>query len=175
MKSTHKLGIRGSAALGVALIGVGCGGGKKASEVSELDRKQAAHLASEAQFALTLREYARAEESLAKAVQLDPTAGALWTNLGAARLKQGKRDAARDAYKGALNAYEAQAKANKSDAQPWLRQAYVLALLGRKEDGRALIEKAAKQFPADRELKAFIEGKTFERMMAEPAFKEMAL
>lgn len=151
---------------------LGCGGGKK--QVSELQRKEAAHLASEAKFALTVRQYDRAEEALAKAVKLDPTEGTLWINLGAARMKQGKRDAAKDAYRGALSAYEALAK-EKSDAEPWLRQAYVLALLGREKDGRALLEKAAKQFPTDRSVKAFIEGKQFDRMVADPGFKEMAL
>jgi len=156
------------------LMLLGCGGGRK-KEVSELQRKEAAHLASEAKFALTVRQYERAEEALAKAVKLDPTEGTLWINLGAARMKLGKRDAAKEAYRGALSAYEALAKEQKTEAEPWLRQAYVLALLGREKDGRTLLEKAAKQFPADRTVKAFIEGKQFDRMMAEPGFKEMAL
>lgn len=158
----------------VLLVLTGCGGGGK-KQVSELQRKEAAHLASEAKFALTVRQYDRAEEALAKAVKLDPTEGTLWINLGAARMKQGKRDAAKEAYRGALSAYEALAKEQKTDAEPWLRQAYVLALLGREKEARAIIEKAAKQFPTDRSVKGFIEGKQFDRMVADPGFKEMAL
>ncbi len=156
-------------ALGVA----GCGGGQK--EISELDRKQAAHHASEAQFALTLRDLPRAEESLAKAVALTPDDGALWVSLGATRVRQGRKDLAKQAYQGALKAYEDDAKKEKTNAEPWLKQVYVLALLGRKDDARAVLGKTAKQFPEQRNVKLFVEGKQLDAMLSDPKFKEMAL
>lgn len=153
--------------------GTGCGKAKR--EITELQRKQAAHLASEAQFALTMRDFPGAEISLAKAVELTPDDGALWLSLGAARMKQGKRGDAKDAYRGALRAFEAEAKDNKADSEPWLQQVHVLALLGQKDDGRALLEKTARQFPADRNVKLFVEEKQFDRLLEDPRFKEMAL
>jgi outer membrane protein assembly factor BamD (BamD/ComL family) len=53
-------------------------------EVTERDRKEAAHLVSEAQFALTFREWARAEGLFAQAVKLAPT-GDYWLPHGVTR------------------------------------------------------------------------------------------
>lgn len=157
-----------------AMAGVGCGkAGRK--EVTDLQRKEAAHLASEAQFALALRDFARAEGLLAKAVETAPDASALWVTLGSTRVRQGKRDAARAAYQGALKAYEWEAEKNPADPEPWLKQVYVLALLGRVNDGRALLERAVKKFPGHRNVQHFIEGKQLDRILADPAFKEAAL
>lgn len=161
------------ASCAVVLGLAGCGGGKK--EISEFDRKQAAHHASEAQFALTLRDLPRAEESLAKAVALTPDDGALWVSLGATRVRQGKKDLAKQAYQGALKAYEGEAKDEKNGPEPWLKQVYVLALLGRKDDARSMLAKTAKQFPDQRNVKLFVEGKQLDAMLADPKFKEMAL
>jgi Flp pilus assembly protein TadD len=171
MNTTHVTGIWVSVAL--VFAATGCGAKKKT--ITELQRKESAHLASDAQFALTVRDYARAETSLAKAVELTPDEAVLWVSLGAARIKQGKRDAAKEAYKHALSVHETEAKADKTDPEPWLKQVYVLGLLGRKDDARALLEKATKQFPEHRNVKAFVEGKQLDRMLGDSKFKEMAL
>src|SRR5688572_27242500 len=52
------------------VLAIGCTPRKP---VTERDRKEAAHLVSEAQFAMTMREWTRAEELLAKAVRVAPT------------------------------------------------------------------------------------------------------
>jgi tetratricopeptide (TPR) repeat protein len=153
------------------LLALGCSPRK---EVTERDRKEAAYLVSEAQFALTMREWSRAEGLLAKAVQLSAE-GDHWISLGATRLRLKNRAGAKDAYESALKAFQAQAQRNKQTPEPWLKQAYVLALLGRKDDGRAVIAKAAKLFPNDGTLRALNAPKEFERMFSGPQFKEMAL
>ena len=56
---------------GVLLLGAGCGGAKKKKEITEANRKEASLNVSEAQFALSVRDYARAEPLLAP----DPAAG----------------------------------------------------------------------------------------------------
>ena len=150
----------------------GCGSKKK---ITELQRKEAAHLVSEAEFALTLRDWARAEGLLAKAVQICPDTGAYWLSLGTTRMRLGQRGPAKDAYQTALEAFADEAATNRSDPDPWLRQAYVLALLGRVDDGRALLDKAAKQFPQDRNVRGFIEGKQLDRLIEQPDFKQVAL
>lgn len=171
MKLARAFGMGALSMLGV--LAVGCGAKKPA--VSDLQRKEAAHLATEAQFAMSLRDYARAEASLARAAGLAPDEAGLWVSLGAVRMKLGNKDQARDAYKRALALHVDEAKENKSDPEPWLKQVYVLALLGRKDEGRAMLDRAAKQFPDSRNVKLFIENKQFDRMLSDPQFKEMGL
>jgi tetratricopeptide (TPR) repeat protein len=162
-----------AAVAALALFASGCG--KK--EVSELQRKQADHLAAEAEFAITLRDWARAEGLLAQAAALVPGNGVVWTNLGSVRVRLNHKGAAKEAYLKALKAYEDEAAADKAkaDPEPWLKQVYVLALLGRTNDGRAMLEKTARQFPSHRSVKAFVERKQFDAMLADPNFKQAAL
>lgn len=150
-------------------------GGCKAKEPTSLERKEAAALVSEAQFALQLKDYARAETLLAKAAALCPDTGKFWVDLGAMRVRLGKKDAARTAYTSGLGAYEEAAKAEPKDAKPLLQQIYVLALLGRTEDARAVLLRAQKKFPDDRAVRVFAEGKQIDKMTTDPRFKEIAL
>jgi tetratricopeptide (TPR) repeat protein len=143
-------------------------------QVTERDRKEAAHLASEAQFAMALREWSRAEGLLAKAVQVAPT-GDTWVNLGAVRVKLNQRAGARHAYQAALKAYEMDTARRPGVTEPWIRQAFVLALLGRREDARAVLERAVKVFPKDTRLRALTTPAEFEKMTSTREFKDMAL
>lgn len=157
-----------------ALFGVaGCGRGGR--EVTDLERKQAAHLMSEAEFAVSLRDYARAEPILAQATALAPDNGGYWINLGSVRKRLGNRGGAKDAYQFALKAYEAQAKKTSTEPEPWFQQIYVLALLGRLDDARGLVEKTKEKFPTHRLVRVFIEEKQFDQMLATPMFKDIAL
>ena len=151
----------------------GCPAKKK--EISSLQRKEAETLVSEAQFALTIRDYARAEGLFAKAAELCPDTGSYWISLGATRMRLGNRSGAKDAYEGGLKAFQDLAAEEKADAEPWLQQIYALAVLGRTDDSRALLEKAASRFPDDRKLQQFIEAKQLDRTLADPKFKEVAL
>jgi tetratricopeptide (TPR) repeat protein len=159
-------------AVALAVAG-GCG--RKKKEITELQRKEAALQASEAEFSMTMKRWDEAEAALAKATTLAPDTGQYWVSLGSMRMKQGKRDAAREAYKGALQAFEDTAAKEKTDAGAWLQQVYVLALLGRVDDARARLEKAAKQFPDQRNVRLFVESKQIDKMLADPKFKENAL
>jgi Flp pilus assembly protein TadD len=166
------------------LFAVGCK--PKPKEPSSLQRKEAATLVSEAQFALQLKDLTRAEGLLAKAVELSWDAGKVWVDLGSVRVRRGKKDAARTAYQAALKAYEDEA-AKPADAKdgagasagpdvgPWMQQVYVLALLGRVDDARAVLAKAQKKFPESRAVRAFAEQKQIDKMIADPAFKLIAL
>ena len=158
--------------LGLTLA-AGCKPGPKG--ITSLQRKEAEVLVNEAQFAMTLHDLPRAEGLLAKAARLCPDEGPYWVTLGSVRVKLGNREAAKAAYKAGLSAYETEAKSDKSDVEPWLKQIYVLALLGRVDDGRALLEKIAKRFPDSRNVRLFVEGRQFDRMLADPKFKEVAL
>ena len=145
----------------------------KAKEITSLQRKEAATLVSEAQFALQIRDFARAEGLYAKAAALCPDSGDYWVALGQTRVRLGQRDPARAAYKSALDCYHDSADA-ASTSEPWLQQVYVLALLGRLDDARAMIAKTQKKFPDDRAVRSFVENGQLEKMVADPRFKEIA-
>jgi len=154
-----------------AALTAGCG----RKEIPTLQRKEAANLVSEAQFALTLRDYARAEPLLAKAVALCPDTPEYWQSLGAVRRRLSNRAGAKDAYEQMLKAARAQYKADAKKTDALLLQVYALALLGRTDDARAALAKALKAHPDDRTLGAFADGKQFDRILADPTFKELAL
>ncbi|HVS53378.1 MAG TPA: tetratricopeptide repeat protein [Opitutaceae bacterium] len=157
----------------VLATGSGCGAKKK--EIASLDRKKAAAAVSEAEFALTVREYQRAEGLYAQAAALCPDTGDYWVSLGSTRMKLGQRDGAKSAYKSALAAYEDAARQDKTDPAPVIQQMTVLALLGRADDARSLLEKLPARFPDNRQVKNFVEAKQLDRLLADPRFKEVAL
>ena len=162
------------AASAALLLGPGCR--PRTKEVTSLQRREAASLASEAQFALSVRDLARAEKALAGATALCPDTGDYWLELGRCRVRLGNRAGAKEAYKSALRAYEdAAARAAANRGPTLLRQIYVLALLGRVDEARALLAKAQKYLPEDRDVRAFAEGRQLEELLASPAFKEAAL
>lgn len=160
-------------AAAAALLAVGCK--PRPKPVTSLQRKEAEQAASEAQFALTLHDYTRAEAELAKAAETCPDNGDYWVNLGSVRMHLGQRDGAKAAYRHALGAFEDAAALAPKDAEPVLRQISVLALLGRTDDARALAAKLADRYPDSRNARLFVENKLLDRMLADPVFKEVAL
>lgn len=147
---------------------------RERKQVTERDRKEAALLVSEAQFAITLRDWARAEGLLAKAVQLSPESE-YWMSLGFARVRVGNRTGAKQAYEAALKVVQDDAALDTTGSEPWLRQANILALLGRTDDARAVLTKAAKRFPKDGRVQSLLDPKQFQQMITAPGFKENAL
>lgn len=156
-----------------ALSATGCG--RRAREITSLQRKEAASLASEAEFAVTLRDLPRAEKLLTKVVALCPDTGEYWVGLGSLRMRLGDRDGAKSAYQSALGAYEDAAKGEKADGTPVLQQIHVLALLGRVDEARKLLEKSEKLHPNDRLIRDFVQERQLDQMLADPTFKGMSL
>lgn len=156
-----------------ALVSAFAGCGKK--EIPAIDRKKAAALVSEGEFAASVRDYARAEGLFVEAASLCPDTGPYWLSLGSMRMRLGKRDAARDAYKRALGIFERVEKTKGSEAEGGLQQVYVLALLGRVEEARSLQEKLLKRYPTERPIRVFVEEKRLDRILADPTFKQFAL
>ena len=157
----------------VALLAfAGC---KPHREITSLQRKEAATLASEAQFAMSLRDFSRTEGLLTKAVALCTDTGDFWVDLAAVRMRQGNRDGAKNAYRSALSAYEEAYKQGSENTEAILQQVFVLASLGRVDDARALLEKARKQHPDDRTIQDFVRARQLDSMLVDPHFKETAL
>ncbi len=147
----------------------------KPREITSLQRKQAAQLVSEAQFAVTLRDYAKAEDQLAQAVAVCPDDGDTWVSLGSVRVRLGQRDTAKAAYQKALGAFQAAAALDPKDDQARLRQVSALVLLGRVDEARALLAKLREQFPDNRTIRMFADQKQLDNLLADPAFKEISL
>ena len=154
-----------------AVFTTGCG----RKEITTLQRKEAANIASEAQFALTLRDYSRAEPLLAKAVALCPDASAYWQSLGAVRRRLGNRAGAKEAYTRMLDEAKSQYRKDSSLADAVLQEVYALALLGRMEEAREVLAQAQKKHPEDRILGNFVGSGQFDRIINDPVFKEIAL
>lgn len=162
------------AAAAALLTGAGCG--KSDTKDAELRRKQAQHLLAEADFAVNLREWTRAESLLLKATEVAPDEAEIWVSLGAARVLRGDKVQARTAYEKALSLYAGVASEKSgASAEPWLRQVHILALLGREKDARVLLEKAGRRLDGNREVKAFIDARELDRLMADPAFAKVRL
>ncbi len=154
-----------------AVLTAGCG----RKEVTSLQRKQAASLVSEADFALTLRDNARAETLLTQAVAACPDTPDYWLKLGSVRRRLDNRAGAKAAYEELLDLAKANYKRDAKNTQSLLQQIYALALLGRMDDARAVLEKARKNHPDDRNIRKFVEDGSLDRLPDDPAFKDMAL
>lgn len=161
--------------LAVAALMLAGGCKPKPMDIPAIQRKEAANLVSEAQFAVTLRDYVRAEPLFEKAAKMCPDEGDYWINLGIVRRRQGNTSGAKDAYEKARSAFSDAAAINDQESEPLLQEVYALALLGRAEDARKALAKARDKLPDDRAIRLFAEGNQLDRMLADPGFKEIAL
>src|SRR5687768_14355907 len=168
MKSTFVL-------VGMIAMFAAAGCKPKPEDITSLQRKEAASLVSEAQFAINLRDYARAEPLFEKAAKLCPDDGEYWLGLGVTRRRLGNLPGAKAAYEKARSAYGDKFKRDSKNTDALLQEMYVLALLGRSDDANKLMEKVRKKDPENPSFRSFTENKKMERLLAEPSFKEIAL
>jgi tetratricopeptide (TPR) repeat protein len=159
-------------ACAVALLLGGCQPAEK--KISQREGREAAALFSEAQFAMSMREWPRAEKLLQQAIAITPDA-VFHQLLGSARVRQGNRAGAKEAYQAGLAACERAFAANKADTDPLIKKTYLLALLGRVDDARAFAKKIGQEHAGDRLVRQLIDEKKLEEFLASPTFKEIAL
>jgi tetratricopeptide (TPR) repeat protein len=143
-------------------------------DVPKLVAAEAANLASDASFALQIRDYARAEKSLASAVELRPDIPDWWLSLGSARKRQGKIGDARSAYKKALALYEKRYAAT-ADVANLQQQLIMLVLLGREDEARKLLERSRQKQPDQPVLKGLSEGKIVDQLLRDPNIQQLKL
>ena len=143
-------------------------------EITSIDRKEAASNVSEAEFAINLKDWARAEDLYSKSVKLCPDKGDYWMSLGIVRMHVGKRDGAKSAYKSALNAFKAQEGSVADNSDVVIREAYALVLLGRPDEARSLVDRAHARHPENRALSSFVEAHNLDRMISDPTIKEIS-
>jgi Flp pilus assembly protein TadD len=162
----HRLALIMAAALALA----GC----RAKEITQHDRDQAANYVSDADFAVTIKDWARAEEMYAKATQLCPDEADVWMNVGIARMHLHNPGDARTAYKAALSSYKDDLKKKPGNSVILIRIAYVLTLLGRADEARALIADALQKTPGDAQLQELVDHKAIDKMLADPGVKAIS-
>ncbi len=147
----------------------GCG-----PNITPLQRKEAANFVSEAQFATTMRDWARAEELMAKATKLCPDNGEYWLNLGSVRRRLDNLNGARSAYESAVKAFDATYKHDPRNPQPLMQQIYVYSLLGQPKDALKALKRAHEDHSDKAAVRDFTE-EHLERLRQDPGFKELAL
>ncbi|HEY1848814.1 MAG TPA: hypothetical protein VGG37_06395 [Opitutaceae bacterium] len=154
----------------LAAIASGC----HRHEITQHDRMEAANAASEAEFAVSIKDLPRAEGLYVKAVALCPDDAETWIRLGVVRVQLHEGDGARKAYKSALEAFKDDFSKNPTHTASVMRAATVLVILGRPEEARSLVDKAYAKVPDDRRLKAFVEDRGLDRIMADPGVKSIS-
>jgi len=155
--------------LAAVVVLAGC----RAREITKHDRDEAANIVSEAEFALTMKDWPRAEGLYAKAAALTPDQGETWVRLGVVRVRLKNPGGAKDAYKSALSAFEDDFKKHPEKTGSVIRSATVLVILGRMDEARSLVDKAYAKNPDDRRLKTFVEMKGLDKIVADPGLKEI--
>jgi Flp pilus assembly protein TadD len=148
--------------------------GCRHKEITSLERKEAANVLSEAEFAITMKDWSRAEGLYAHATELCPDEGEAWVGLGVVRVRLHNSSGARVAYKSGLAAFQDDYKQHPENGTSVVRCASVLVILGRADEARSLVEKAYAKNPGDRYLRNFIENKGLDRLIADPGLKEVS-
>jgi tetratricopeptide (TPR) repeat protein len=146
----------------------GCG----RTAITDHQREEAANMVSEADFAVTVREWSRAEGLYKSAVAECPDTGDTWVSLAVARMHLNDHSGAKSAYKSALKAYKAAFEGDPTNSEPVLREAYVLVLLGRSDEARSAVSRAYKDHPDDRALRSFAEG-DLDKLISDPGLKDL--
>ncbi len=159
-------------ACATALFVTGCS--KKPKEVPEAVKREAASLLSEAQFAMSIREFSRAEELIQRALKLQDDVPEYWVSLGMARRKQDDKDGARKAYKKALGLHVDRYKADKKPEE-LAQQAFVLALLGNTDEALKLLDKGLKEYPDSAVMKKMADPRGLPRTFQTAEFKALTL
>jgi Flp pilus assembly protein TadD len=165
-----------SIALLIVSLVAACGAKKK--EVTAEDRRQAAQAAGEALFANTLKnppDYAAAEKALTRATTLNPLDADYWFDLGIARARLKDKSGARTAFKNVISVCADKAKEDPNNATWLIKQIRPMIMLGRDDDARAILEKAAKQFPTDLQVRQFKDLNLIDTLLKDPLLKEFAL
>ena len=157
-----------------AAFAVGAGCSQKNKEVPAATKAEAATLASEAQFAIQIREFSRAEELLQRALKLREDMPEYWVTLGMARRKQDNKDGARKAYKTALGLHTDRYK-ETHQPEELAQQVFVLALLGRVDEALALLNQGLKDHPNHPVMQKMADPRGLPRTFKTEEFKALSL
>lgn len=164
-----------------AVLGLaGCGGQKKDAgkedpraprEVPRVVAAEASGYMNDAMFAIQIKDFPRAEQSISKAVKLRDDIPDWWVTLGMVHRKQGNSGDARKAYRKALSIYERFYEKSK-DPMFIDGQIYLHVLLNEEKEARTVLEKAVRNHPDNADLQAFAKANGIDLMIKDPSTKE---
>jgi tetratricopeptide (TPR) repeat protein len=97
-----------------------------------------------------------------------------WVSLGMARRRQDNTSGARKAYETALDLHADRYKQTKTPEE-LVQQAFVLALLGKKDDALKLLNKGLKDHPDSVVIKKMADPRGLPRTFQTEEFKALAL
>jgi len=167
--------------LAMVLAGLTAGCGKKSEvaladaakpkQVSRAVMAEADSLASDAAFAIQLKDYPRAADSLTKALKLRVDIPEWWLDFAVMEKRLGKPGEAKSAYKKALAIHESRYEITKNSAH-LMPQLYLLLLLNREKDARSLLENSLRRHPTDAKMKEFVETKGLDKLIQDPYIRE---
>ena len=145
------------------------------AQVSPEVRAQAAQFASDGEFSAQVRDYAAAEQSLLKALNLDPTIPRYWKELGVMRKHLGNTSGAREAYQKSYDLLEAARKKDSGSGGLVLGEVETLVLMGKTDEAKELLQKTIKDYPKDQTLQQMVQNNIVDRMAADPTIKASVL
>lgn len=140
-------------------------------EVSRAVAAEAQGLVEDAAFALQMKDYPRAVESLTKATKLRSDIPEWWVDLGATQKRLNNSSDAKACYKRALAIHEDRYDKSKNIVN-LIPQFHILLLLDREKDARALLENAKKRHGDDPMLKEFIAARGIDALLEDPYIKD---
>lgn len=140
-------------------------------EVSRAVGAEAESLVAEAAFALQLKDYARAADTLAKALKLRDDIPEWWVDLGATQHHLNRLSEAKTAYRKALAIHEERYAKTKNVAH-LIPQFHILLLLDREKDARALLESSRQRHGDDPHFKEFVDARGIDALLEDPYVQE---
>ncbi len=160
-------------AMALALAVSGCK--DKPKEIPAIARAEAAQYVGEAEFAMQIRDYARAEGLFARAVELDSEQPRYWLHLGSARKHLNNISGARKAYERARELLQLQYRGDKSSPVPLFAEIQVCILLGKPDDAKNVYDRIVRDHGAEAEVKDFVERRLFDELVTDTNLKAMSL
>lgn len=152
---------------------VGCS--DKPKEISSIEQNKAKLLVDEAQFALQLRDFKRAEGLVQQAVKIHDGMPEYHVMLGIISKRLNKPAEAKKAYERGLALHEYLYK-SKKEPKDLVQQAWVLALLGRTDDALKTLNKAKELHPKDDYVAEMTDPEVgLARTFKDAGFKELTL
>ena len=158
----------------VTTLALAAGCTKKLKEVDPQAEKEAKLLMSEAQFAMSIREYPRAEELIRRSIKLTDEVPEYWVSLGMTLRKQDNKDEARKAYKRALELHTLRYEISKKPEE-LAQQAFVLGLLGKTDDALKVLEKGLKEYPDSPVMKKMADPRGLPSTFKNQQFKDLTV
>ena len=174
---TSRSGIVPMKRFALVLLGLGLpwwSGCKPKPAVTSLQRKQAVSLASEADFAVVMKNLPKAEALYRQALELGPDMPVHWQNLGVIQRRQGNVKGARTSYERALALHADEYKTGRK-TESLVQQVWLLSLLGRHADAEKLIKRAQADHPNDPVIRQLADPRQLEAMRRSPDFQAIAL